>query len=103
MAVNTITALARYVQRHATESSGLSGKPLCAPALAAVERLRSCIGDAPALIAVGGIGSANDAEPMFDAGADLVQNYNTLVYEEPAPAGSLASAAKRCSRREAQP
>ena len=79
--------------RHATESGGLSGKPLFAPALAAVERLRFRIGDAPALIAVGGVGSANDAQAMFDAGADLVQVYTALVYEGPALAHSLTSAA----------
>ena len=89
--------------RHATESGGLSGKPLFAPALAAVEHLRSCIGDAPALIAVGGIDSANDAQSMFNAGADLVQVYTALIYEGPALVRSLASAAKGNAQRNATP
>ena len=93
VAVNTTASRPDSLcSRHAAESGGLSGKPLFAPALATVERLRSRIGDAPALIAVGGIGSANDAQAMFNAGADLVQVYTALVYEGPTLARSLTRA-----------
>ena len=74
------------------EAGGLSGQPLFQTALAAVRRLRRCIGDGPGLIAVGGIGSGSDARAMIDAGADLVQVYTALVYEGPAFARTLAAA-----------
>ena len=94
VAVNTTTARPESLRsRHAAEAGGLSGQPLFQGALAAVRRLRRCIGDAPGLIAVGGIGSGSDARAMIDAGADLVQVYTALVYEGPAFARTLAASA----------
>ena len=94
VAVNTTTARPESLRsRHAAEAGGLSGQPLFQGTLAAVRRLRRCIGDAPGLIAVGGIGSGSDARAMIDAGADLVQVYTALVYEGPAFARTLAASA----------
>ena len=93
VAVNTSTARPESLRsRHAVEAGGLSGQPLFQTALAAVRRLRRCIGDGPGLIAVGGIGSGDDARAMIDAGADLVQVYTALVYEGPAFARTLTAA-----------
>ena len=94
VAVNTSTSRPESLRsRHAVEAGGLSGQPLFQGALAAVRRLRRCIGDTPGLIAVGGIGSGSDARAMIDAGADLVQVYTALVYEGPAFARTLAASA----------
>ena len=94
VAVNTTTARPESLRsRHAAEVGGLSGQPLFQGALAAVRRLRHCIGDGPGLIAVGGIGGGDDARAMIDAGADLVQVYTALVYEGPAFARTLAASA----------
>lgn len=95
VAVNTTSQRPDSLRsRHAAEAGGLSGDPLFRLALATVRRLRSCLGDAPALVAVGGIGSAIHAQAMFDAGADLAQVYTALVYEGPALIRTLTSVGK---------
>ena len=69
--------------RHAEQQGGLSGAPLFPIALQTVQRLRRCIGPDPALVAVGGVGSAVDVSAMLNAGADLVQVYSALIYRGP--------------------
>ncbi len=84
VAVNTtLMRPSTLASKNAAESGGLSGKPLFPLALDTIGRLRKRIGDSAALIAVGGIDCAADAQAMFNAGADLVQVYSALVYEGP--------------------
>lgn len=64
------------------QQGGLSGQPLKARALE-VLRFVSARTRLP-VIAVGGIGSAEDALRRLDAGAALIQIYTGLVYEGPA-------------------
>jgi dihydroorotate dehydrogenase len=65
------------------ESGGLSGEPLYAGTLAAIERARE-IGQARlAIVASGGISSAARAAEVVAAGADLVQLWTGLVYRGP--------------------
>jgi dihydroorotate dehydrogenase len=69
--------------RKVTEAGdgGLSGAPLRARALEVLRMLRSRVGDDLTLIAVGGIGNAEDARARLDAGADLLQAYTAFIYE----------------------
>jgi dihydroorotate dehydrogenase len=63
------------------QQGGLSGQPLKARALE-VLRFVTKHTRLP-IIAVGGIGSEDDAKQRFDAGASLVQIYTGLIYEGP--------------------
>ena len=65
------------------EPAGKSGAPLRDIALQRVSLLRKHLGDAAAIIGVGGVACADSAQRMLDAGADLVQVYTALVYEGP--------------------
>ncbi|QHC02206.1 quinone-dependent dihydroorotate dehydrogenase [Epidermidibacterium keratini] len=70
-------------RRVAEESGGLSGRPLTELSRQKVAYLRSQVGSDLPIIGVGGIGSADDAARMVDAGADLVQIYSGLVFSGP--------------------
>lgn len=64
-------------------AGGLSGKPLKERALQVLSRLRARVGDRLLLVAVGGVGSAEDVWQRLCAGASLVQLYTALIYEGP--------------------
>ena len=94
IAVNTTATRPNTLRsRHAKQTGGLSGAPLFPMALRTVQRLRTSIGDGPALVAVGGVGKPADVRAMLDAGADLVQVYSALIYQGPALVRTLATAA----------
>ena len=61
----------------------MSGRPLRALALEQLRSFRDETGGELSLIAVGGIGSADDVWDRISAGASLVQLYSALVYEGP--------------------
>ncbi|MCB9672640.1 MAG: quinone-dependent dihydroorotate dehydrogenase [Alphaproteobacteria bacterium] len=65
---------------------GLSGRPLGALALSAVEAVA---GQGLPVVAVGGIGSREDVRRRLDAGASLVQVYTSLVFGGPGILQSL--------------
>ena len=75
---------------HAEEAGGLSGAPLAPLARQLVARLRDRLKGRVAIIGVGGILSAADAQAMLDAGADLVQIYTGLIYRGPSLVRSIA-------------
>jgi dihydroorotate dehydrogenase len=62
-------------------AGGLSGAPVRARALAVLRLLRDRVGPHLTLVAVGGIGDADDARERLDAGATLLQAYTAFVYE----------------------
>jgi dihydroorotate dehydrogenase len=62
---------------------GLSGPPLAARRQELLQRIKGLAGPALALIAVGGIETADDARAALDAGAALVQVYTALIYGGP--------------------
>lgn len=66
----------------AVEAGGLSGTPLTRRSRAVVEYVARHT--AMPIIGVGGIGSADDALALVDAGADLVQVYTGYIYRGPA-------------------
>jgi len=75
----------------AQADGGISGRPLLAGMLAAVAQARERAGDRLAIIASGGIGSAEDATAALDAGADLVQLWTGLVYAGPGLIGEVVT------------
>jgi dihydroorotate dehydrogenase len=76
VAVNTTIA-------HTLGEGGLSGPPLLPRAIEVVTRLRARLGAGPTIVGVGGVTTADDAQALLDAGADLVQGYTGLIYEGP--------------------
>lgn len=64
-------------------AGGLSGPPLKARALEVLRRLRARVGTRLALVAVGGIETADDVWDRLMSGATLVQLYTSLIYEGP--------------------
>jgi len=68
---------------HANEQGGLSGAPLREQSTRMLAALRELLPPRIALIGVGGIFSALDAQEKLRAGADLVQVYTGLVYRGP--------------------
>lgn len=66
-----------------TETGGLSGKPLFAPATEVLRQIFRATGGRVPLIGVGGIGSGVDAYAKLRAGASAVQLYTALAYAGP--------------------
>ncbi len=66
----------------ASETGGLSGRPLLPHMLARIPRAQRVAGRLT-IVASGGIRSGKDAKAALDAGADLVQLWTGLVYEGP--------------------
>ncbi|WP_196259420.1 quinone-dependent dihydroorotate dehydrogenase [Pelagibacterium limicola] len=65
---------------NASETGGLSGKPLFALATQRLAQLRLRLGPDFPIVGVGGIHSAQSAIAKFEAGATVVQLYSALVY-----------------------
>ncbi|MFC5995708.1 quinone-dependent dihydroorotate dehydrogenase [Pseudonocardia hispaniensis] len=62
-------------------AGGLSGRPLSAPGLAVIRRLRERLGTEVPIISVGGIESGQDAYTRIRVGASLVQAYTAFIYQ----------------------
>jgi dihydroorotate dehydrogenase len=80
---NTTISRPKLRSNLAGEAGGLSGRPLRTLALEQLRSFRDETGGELPLIAVGGIGSADDVWDRISAGASLVQLYSALVYEGP--------------------
>lgn len=90
---NTTLARERMRSTGAGERGGLSGRPLLGRTLPLVARARELAGDRLAIIASGGLSSADDVARARQAGADLVQLWTGLVYRGPGLIGEAANAA----------
>ncbi|HTI19082.1 MAG TPA: quinone-dependent dihydroorotate dehydrogenase [Trinickia sp.] len=77
---------------HAEESGGLSGKPVFDASNQVIAKLRKHLGDAVAIIGVGGIASGEDAVAKIAAGASLVQLYTGFIYRGPTLVGECVDA-----------
>jgi dihydroorotate dehydrogenase len=86
---NTTVARPPLQDAQATETGGLSGKPLFAPSTVVLAKMRQRVGPALALIGVGGVDSAETALEKIRAGADLVQVYTGMIYGGPALPGRI--------------
>ena len=93
IATNT-TITRESVSGHAlaSETGGLSGRPLFAKACAAIRTLRETVGPTMPIIGVGGVASAADARQLRQAGADLVQLYTAMIYQGPRLVRELVAA-----------
>jgi dihydroorotate dehydrogenase len=79
---------------YASESGGLSGKPIRARATRILKTFKDFLKNEVALIGAGGILSGEDAAEKFAAGASLVQLYTGLVYRGPRLVSECASASR---------
>lgn len=68
---------------HASETGGLSGKPLFELSTQCLAQFHQMSGGKIPLIGVGGISDAATALAKFKAGASLIQLYSALVYKGP--------------------
>jgi dihydroorotate dehydrogenase len=75
----------------AAEAGGLSGAPLLPGMLDLVRRARAIAGSTTAIVASGGICSAEDVAAAYAAGADLVQLWTGLVYRGPGLIGEAVA------------
>ena len=80
------TTLARPAELRSptrNEQGGLSGAPLCAPALRMMREVYGLSEGRLPLVGVGGIASAEDAYARIRAGASLLQLYTGFIYRGP--------------------
>jgi dihydroorotate dehydrogenase len=97
IATNTTTGRAGLAPADAalaTETGGLSGRPLTERALEVVRFVAKETGGRLPIIGVGGILDVSDAQRMLDAGASLVQLYTGFIYRGP----GLTRAINRATR-----
>jgi dihydroorotate dehydrogenase len=80
----TIARPAGLTGRHRTETGGLSGRPLFAPATRVLAEMSRLTDGRIPMIGVGGVASGAEAYAKIRAGAALVQLYTGLIYEGPA-------------------
>ncbi|AGL19437.1 quinone-dependent dihydroorotate dehydrogenase [Actinoplanes sp. N902-109] len=95
IATNTTLArdgLATPDQPRATETGGLSGRPLTERARKIVHFVHQETAGRLPVIGVGGILDPDDATRMFDAGAALLQLYTGFIYRGPALVKAAAKA-----------
>jgi dihydroorotate dehydrogenase len=76
----------------ASEQGGLSGAPLLPRVAQLIGQARERVGGGLAIMASGGIHSAEDAVRLREAGADLVQLWTGLVYRGPGLVGDTTRA-----------
>lgn len=75
----------------ASETGGLSGRPLMHRSTVMLARLRQMVGPALPIVGVGGIASGDDAYEKLAAGATLVQLYTAMIYRGPWIAAHIAA------------
>ncbi len=75
----TITRDAIAGLENASETGGLSGKPLFELSTQRLAQMRQRVGTLP-IIGVGGIHSPQSALAKFEAGADVIQLYSAMVF-----------------------
>ncbi len=69
--------------RHATETGGLSGRPLMDHATACLVKMYRLTAGRIPIVGCGGVASGRDAYVKIRSGATLVQLYSALVYQGP--------------------
>lgn len=68
---------------HAQEAGGLSGAPLTLRSAEVVGKFRELLPESMPIVGVGGIGCADTARAMLDAGANVLQIYSSFIYKGP--------------------
>ncbi len=77
----TIDRPANLKSSHASEQGGLSGKPLFEKSNEILRNFYKLTNGQIALVAVGGVGNAQDVYAKIKCGASLVQIYSSLIYQ----------------------
>lgn len=83
VATNTTLSREGLNHRHASETGGLSGKPLQARSTEVISRIYKMTEGRLPIIGSGGIFTSEDAYEKIRAGASLVEVYTGLIYEGP--------------------
>jgi dihydroorotate dehydrogenase len=89
---NTTTVRIGQRSRSAAQEGGLSGRPLRERQLAATAEARRVAGDQLAIMASGGVDSADAAAAAIAAGADLLQLWTGMIYAGPGLIGDVVHA-----------
>lgn len=97
---NTTIARNGLRDRQATETGGMSGKPLFERSTTVLAKIRRRVGPDLPIIGVGGIHSAETALEKIRAGADLVQLYSAMVYAGPGLPATILRGLSRLLDRE---
>jgi len=84
----------------ATESGGLSGRPLFRRSTAILAKMRRRVGPAMPIVGLGGVDSTETALEKIRAGADLVQLYTGMVYAGPSLPGRIVCGMDRFAMSE---
>ena len=80
---------------HASQTGGLSGRPLFARATIVLARLAERLEGRVPLVGVGGVEDADTAFAKIEAGAQLVQLYSAMVYGGPGLPGRILAGLSR--------
>jgi dihydroorotate dehydrogenase len=83
IATNTTIRRDGLTHKHASETGGLSGRPLTARSTEVIRRIYKQTGGKLPIIGSGGIFTAEDAYEKIRAGASLVEVYTALIYRGP--------------------
>ena len=97
---NTTIARPALKSPHASESGGLSGKPLFEPSTRMLAAMHARLNGAVTLIGVGGIASGADAYAKIRAGATLVQLYSALALQGPGLVQRIKKELSACLARD---
>jgi dihydroorotate dehydrogenase len=97
---NTTVSRPTLSSRWQGEAGGLSGAPLKSLAMQKLKAFRSAMGGQMALVAAGGIDTADEAYARIRAGASLVQLYSALVYHGPGLAKAIAGGLAKLLERD---
>jgi dihydroorotate dehydrogenase len=101
--IATNTTIARpssLKSAEASESGGLSGKPLFVPSTAILRAVRERVGDKLVLVGVGGVSSGAEAYAKIRAGASLVQLYTALALSGPSLVARIKCELLECLDRD---
>ncbi|MCL2012603.1 MAG: quinone-dependent dihydroorotate dehydrogenase [Cystobacterineae bacterium] len=99
--IATNTTLQRNIAHAlASQSGGLSGKPLCALSTQCIRQIYKATQGRIPIIGVGGVFSAEDAYEKIKAGASLIQLYSGLIYGGPGIARHILDGLEACLLRD---
>ncbi len=91
----TLQRPASLRSRHASQTGGLSGRPLKSLSTDTVARLANRLGGEVPIIGVGGIEDDDDAWDKLMAGAVLLQIYTGIIFQGPALVGKVLKGIQR--------
>lgn len=100
IATNTTLSRDGLTHAHASETGGLSGKPLRDRSTEVIACIYRQTGGAIPIIGSGGIFTAQDAYDKIRAGSSLVEIYTSLIYKGPGVLRELTSGLTECLKKD---